>query len=117
MYKHHVQQGLATSPTSGALAKGVSVSRFPTLVLAASLVLGTAVAGSTTASAIQGTSSVSTQDAPPAEKPPKKWRKWEAPRGPFFNDPHRKEGHFRIESKVVQTINHTPKGSYIRIAV
>jgi len=103
------------------------VSRFSTLVLAASLVLGTALAGSTTASAtrtgtaqvgVQSPQSVTEKNAEKkAPKPPKKWRKWEAPRGPFFNDPHRKQGHFRIESKVVQTINHTPKGSYIRIAV
>jgi phosphatidylserine/phosphatidylglycerophosphate/cardiolipin synthase-like enzyme len=52
-----------------------------------------------------------------APKPPRKFRRWTAPRGPFFNDPHRKEGHFRIERRVVDTIKHTPKGSYIRIAV
>ena len=91
------------------------MSRISTLVLAASLVLGTALAGSTTASAVQGTPSVATQEAKP--KPPKGWRKWEAPRGPFFNDPHRKEGHYRIERQVIQTIKHTPRGSYIRIAV
>ena len=96
------------------------MSRFPTLVLAASLVLGTALAGSATASASQEAPTVSTQDAATTTtkaSKPKKWRKWEAPRGPFFNDPHRKEGHFRIERQVVDTIKHTPKGSYIRIAV
>ncbi len=109
------------------------MSRFPTLVLAASLVLGTALAGSTTASATRPSApAASTQDAVTkaatkaetkaearkvAPKPPKKFRKWEAPRGPFFNDPHRKEGHFRIERQLVDTIKHTPKGSYIRIAV
>ena len=51
-----------------------------------------------------------------AAKPGKPGR-WTAPRGPFCNDPHRKEGHFRIESRVVDTIRHTPKGSTIRIAV
>ena len=103
---------------SGALVKGVPVSPFPTLVLVASLVLGTALAGSTTASATQQATVVSTQEArQQAPKPPKNWRKWEAPSGPFFNDPHRKEGHFRIERKVVDTIKHTPRGSYIRIAV
>ena len=93
------------------------MSRFSTLVLAASLVLATALAGSTTASAIQGTTSASTQVAPHTEKSPKKFRKWKAPRGPFFNDPRLRKGHFRIERKVIDTIKHTPRGSYIRIAV
>ena len=43
--------------------------------------------------------------------------KWEAPRGPYFNDPHLKKGWFRIERKVIDTIRHTPKGATIRIAV
>jgi hypothetical protein len=43
--------------------------------------------------------------------------RWEAPRGPYFNDPHRRKGWFRIERKVIETIKHTPKGSTIRIAV
>ena len=42
---------------------------------------------------------------------------WTAPRGPFFNDPHRRKGWFRIERRVIDTIKHTPKGSTIRIAV
>jgi phosphatidylserine/phosphatidylglycerophosphate/cardiolipin synthase-like enzyme len=98
------------------------VSRFPTLVLVASLVLGTALAGGTPASATERNASAATQELKQvarqqAPKPPKKWRKWEAPSGPFFNDPHRKEGHFRIERRIVDTIKHTPRGSYIRIAV
>ncbi len=44
-------------------------------------------------------------------------RRWTAPRGPFFNDPHRKKGFFTIERKIIRTIRHTPKGSTIRIAV
>ncbi|NYE38116.1 phosphatidylserine/phosphatidylglycerophosphate/cardiolipin synthase-like enzyme [Nocardioides cavernae] len=48
---------------------------------------------------------------------PGKPSKWDAPRGPFFNDPHLKKGHYRIERQVIQTIKHTPKGSTIRIAV
>lgn len=44
-------------------------------------------------------------------------RRWKAPRGPFFNDPRRKKGYFRIERKVIQTIRHTRPGSTIRIAV
>ena len=43
--------------------------------------------------------------------------KWKAPRGPFFNDPHRKAGHFRIERRVIDTIKHARRGSTIRIAV
>ena len=102
------------------------MSRFPTLVLVASLVLGTALAGGTTASATERNASAATQELTQqakqevkqqAPKPPKKWRKWEAPSGPFFNDPHRKEGQFRIERRIVDTIKHTPRGSYIRIAV
>ena len=44
-------------------------------------------------------------------------RRWTAYNGPYFNDPHLKAGHFRIESKVIDTIRHTPKGATIRIAV
>lgn len=43
--------------------------------------------------------------------------RWEAPSGPFFNDPHLKKGWFRIERRVVDTIRHTPKGATIRIAI
>ena len=103
------------------------MSRFPTLVLVASLVLGTALAGTTTASATQESAGVTAQAttekhaekqaARQAPKPPKGWRKWKAPNGPYFNDPHLAKGHFRIERRVVDTIKHTPKGSYIRIAV
>ncbi|MDT0184570.1 phospholipase D-like domain-containing protein [Microbacterium sp. ARD31] len=42
---------------------------------------------------------------------------WKAPRGPFFNDPHRKAGHFTIEREVIRTIRHTPRRATIRIAV
>ena len=44
-------------------------------------------------------------------------RRWQAPRGPFFNDPHRRKRHFTIERKLIQTIRHTRPGSTIRIAV
>jgi len=43
--------------------------------------------------------------------------RWKAYKGPYFNDPHLKAGHFRIESKVIDTIRHVPKGATIRIAV
>jgi phosphatidylserine/phosphatidylglycerophosphate/cardiolipin synthase-like enzyme len=58
---------------------------------------------------------VSGVDAPAATKP--KPKKWEAPSGPFFNDPHLAKGHFTIERRVIDTINHAPKGSSIRIAI
>jgi hypothetical protein len=44
-------------------------------------------------------------------------KRWKAPQGPFYNDPHLKKGWFRIERKVIDTIRHTPRGSTIRIAV
>lgn len=50
-----------------------------------------------------------------AAKP--KPNKWEAFSGPFFNDPHLAKGHFEIERRVIKTINNTPKGSSIRIAI
>ncbi|SFB41999.1 Phosphatidylserine/phosphatidylglycerophosphate/cardiolipin synthase [Nocardioides alpinus] len=74
------------------------------LVLAASL--GAAVSAGATAQ-----TSVTSAQQPAAAK------KWKAPSGPFFNDPHRRDGHFRIERKVIDTINRTPKGSTIRIAI
>lgn len=46
-----------------------------------------------------------------------RWRTWRAPRGPYFNDPHRRKNSFTIERQVIRTIRHTPKGSTIRIAV
>jgi len=52
---------------------------------------------------------------PAAAKP--KPKKWEAFSGPFFNDPHLAKGHFQIERRVIKTINNTPKGSSIRIAI
>lgn len=58
---------------------------------------------------------VSDAGAPTAAKP--KPSKWEAPSGPFFNDPHLAKGHFEIERRVIKTIRHTPKGSTIRIAI
>ena len=39
-----------------------------------------------------------------------------APR-PVLQRPATQKGHFRIERKVIDTIKHTPRGSYIRIAV
>lgn len=83
------------------------------LVLATSL--GVAVPGSAAAGATDDRlAAVAGQDVKvPARKP----HRWEAYRGPYFNDPHRAKDHFRIERRVVDTIKHTPKGSTIRIAI
>ncbi len=85
------------------------------LVLAASL--GVAAPGGAVVSAelpaaqptLQG------QSAPAASKPRSK--RWKAPRGPYFNDPHLRKGWFKIERAILETVRHSPKGSTIRIAV
>ena len=59
----------------------------------------------------------SSADTSAAAKPKPKPNKWEAFSGPFFNDPHLAKGHFQIERRVIKTINNTPKGSSIRIAI
>src|SRR4051812_2325129 len=43
--------------------------------------------------------------------------RWKTYNGPYFNDPHVKADHFKIEGKVIDTIDHARKGSFIRIAV
>jgi phosphatidylserine/phosphatidylglycerophosphate/cardiolipin synthase-like enzyme len=43
--------------------------------------------------------------------------RWKAYKGPYFNDPHVKADHFKIEGKIIDTIRHARKGSFIRIAV
>jgi phosphatidylserine/phosphatidylglycerophosphate/cardiolipin synthase-like enzyme len=43
--------------------------------------------------------------------------RWKAYHGPYFNDPHIRADHFKIESKIIDTIRHARKGSFIRIAV
>ncbi|GAA5122051.1 hypothetical protein GCM10023339_39810 [Alloalcanivorax gelatiniphagus] len=91
--------------------------------LALALVAGMHAGGAATAYAPDGGSTVAAHQAavaaqPAARKPGKpKPSKWDAPQGPFFNDPHLREGHYRIERRVIETIRHTPKGSTIRIAV
>ncbi|NYE38117.1 phosphatidylserine/phosphatidylglycerophosphate/cardiolipin synthase-like enzyme [Nocardioides cavernae] len=99
------------------------MSRFLLLVLTLCLVLGTQpaeAADATTgaapvASAAQPGSSAkaSTQ----ARQGKARWKRWTAPRGPHFNDPHLTKGHYRIERRIIQTIKHARKGSTIRIAV
>ena len=61
-----------------------------------------------------GTSARSGKPGKPGKPKPSRW---EAPRGPYFNDPHLKKGWFNIERRVIDTIRHTPKGSTIRIAI
>ncbi len=82
------------------------------LVLATSL--GAALPG---VAAPTESASAGMAEAPLVKAAAGKWRRWKAPRGPFFNDPYLKKGHFRIERKVIDTIRHTPRGSTIRIAV
>ncbi|MBC2934687.1 phospholipase D-like domain-containing protein [Nocardioides sp. zg-1228] len=94
------------------------------VLLTLALVLGTPEAVVPTAAAAPGGSPGSTAEraaaaqTDPADQAARAKRKrWKAPQGPFFNDPHLKKGHYRIERRVIDTINHAPKGSTIRIAV
>ena len=99
------------------------VSRSSLVLFALCLVLGGPVMAIPAASAADGggraTSSVSAATPTPgkAQRDRAQRERWTAPRGPYFNDPHRKKGYFTIERKVIQTIRHTPRGSTIRIAV
>lgn len=68
-----------------------------------------------TGSAAQANGSASAAGTAAEAKP--KPNNWEAFSGPFFNDPHLAKGHFQIERRVIKTINNTPKGSSIRIAI
>ena len=95
------------------------MSRSALLLLVLCLVLGTPGGEAATAA---GPSSPATAVGLPGAKDLAtaarlERRKWKAPKGPFFNDPHRKKGYFTIERKLIQTIKHTPKGSTIRIGV
>ena len=73
------------------------------------LVLGTSLGGAVPAAAAADTHGDQERTG--------RIRGWEAPSGPFFNDPHRSVGHFTIENKVLDTIRHTPGGETIRIAI
>ena len=79
------------------------------------LVLVTLLGSSLTAAT--GATEVAAQQASSTASAKPKPDKWRAPKGPFFNDPHLRKGHFRIERRVIETINHTPKGETIRIAI
>jgi len=98
--------------------QAVSVSSWVAGVLALTLLAGLHVGGAAQAQTPPTAQSAASAQASVEAKPkPKRWKKWKAPRGPFFNDPHLRKGYFRIERKVIDTIKHTPKGSTIRIAV
>jgi phosphatidylserine/phosphatidylglycerophosphate/cardiolipin synthase-like enzyme len=85
------------------------------VVLAMSLGAAAPVTAMSSGSAAAGSATAEVQAAKAAAAKP--GRKWKAPQGPFFNDPRRKKGYFRIERQVIDTIRHTRKGSTIRIAV
>jgi hypothetical protein len=36
--------------------------------------------------------------------------RWKAYQGPYFNDPHLRADHFKIEGKIIDTIRHARKG-------
>ncbi|WP_439938800.1 phospholipase D-like domain-containing protein [Nocardia sp. N13] len=93
--------------------------KLTSLVLSLCLLLGTYAVGTAPASVAYAPPGAASQAATdePGQLRGSGWRKWEAPSGPYFNDPHLKKGWFRIERKVIDTIRHTPKGSTIRIAV
>ena len=106
------------------------VPKLTSLAVSLCLLLGTFAVGAAPASvayAPQGTASPATKPSAATSRAAKREarlqraaareKKWEAPSGPYFNDPHLKKGWFRIERKVIDTIRHTPKGSTIRIAV
>ncbi|RYB98636.1 hypothetical protein EUA07_17775 [Nocardioides ganghwensis] len=88
---------------------GLVVTKLSMLVGSICLVLATTLGGAVPGAAAE-------QPGPVAEKAGAT-KKWKAPSGPFFNDPHRAKGHFRIERKVIDTINRTRKGATIRIAI
>ncbi|KQV65815.1 hypothetical protein ASC64_13015 [Nocardioides sp. Root122] len=81
----------------------------------ASLLLGVALAGVSPASATHDGDRAKAASASPDARAAK--QRWKAPNGPFFNDPHRKAGHFTIEQQVIKAIRHTPRRETIRIAV
>ena len=106
------------------LEEGVLLKRFSTLVVAVclGLVVPLALAGSASTAAVRSSATTLHKTAQHrrghGQAPGTgKGRRWKAFKGPYFNDPHLKAGHFRIESKVIDTIRHTPKGATIRIAV
>ncbi len=93
------------------------MSKIATLLVSASLVLGTSMVAGVPASATgAGVTAAQPGTADVVAKAALK-RRWKAPNGPFFNDPHRKKGYFTIEQQVIKTIRHTPRKGIIRIAV
>jgi phosphatidylserine/phosphatidylglycerophosphate/cardiolipin synthase-like enzyme len=106
-----------TTATDGGGREGEFVPRL-FILLTMCLVLGAPLAAVPAAASPLGGVSTAAQPGPASAKVTAADRtRWRAPQGPFFNDPRRKKGWFRIERKVIDTIKHTPKGSTIRIAV
>jgi phosphatidylserine/phosphatidylglycerophosphate/cardiolipin synthase-like enzyme len=99
----------------------VVVSKLSVLVGSLCLVLSTSLGAPAPGSAMPSGSALArpgaVEDQAVKQDADKKPDRWEAPSGPFFNDPHRAAGQYRIEQKVIRTINHTPKGASIRIAI
>ncbi|MDR7255148.1 phosphatidylserine/phosphatidylglycerophosphate/cardiolipin synthase-like enzyme [Nocardioides sp. BE266] len=94
------------------------MSKFSRLVGSLCLVLvASMVAAGPGAASSDGSSGADQGSAAVAAHAKPKPKKWKAPKGPYFNDPHLRKGWFNIERRVVDTIRHTPKGSTIRIAI
>ena len=76
------------------------VSRSSSLLVALSLLLGLSLSpGVPPATAVAPTTVLGTSSASGADAAPKVAgkRKWKAPSGPYFNDPHRMAGLFKLE--------------------
>jgi phosphatidylserine/phosphatidylglycerophosphate/cardiolipin synthase-like enzyme len=95
---------------------GLDVTKLSMLVGSICLVLATTLGGAVPGVAAEQPGAATEKPVATAEKPAAA-KKWKAPSGPFFNDPHRGKGHFRIERKVIDTIDRTRKGATIRIAI
>ena len=97
------------------------VSKLSTLMWGVCLVLATTLGTVAPGAALPGGSSAGDRqgaaESSRAGEDAARAGRWEAPSGPYFNDPHLKKGWFRIERKVIDTIRHTPKTATIRIAI
>ena len=87
------------------------------ILLTLCLVVGTPLAAVPAAAAPAAATTAAQPSVASAKVSAVDRKRWKAPQGPFFNDPRRRKGWFRIERKVIDTIKHTPRGSTIRIAV
>jgi phosphatidylserine/phosphatidylglycerophosphate/cardiolipin synthase-like enzyme len=57
------------------------------------------------------------QVAAAARQDKPKPKRWKAYHGPFFNNPHVAKDRYRIESRLLRTLRHVPKGEFVRIAI